>query len=511
MSNNLNIRASKRIIANRYKVNKTIIGGMGVIYLCDDTEQDDFPVALKTFKPQYLSEKNIRAQFLHEAAIWVEIGWHPNIVQAYRTEYVPNSHEVYLVLEMLPALSGKKDPSLRSCIMRGAGLSLEKTLNLLLDVTRGMKYATTKIPGLIHCDLKPENIYIGPDGRARIGDFGLVTVPKNILENLSGSLIRDKRPRVRFVGTPLYMSPEQWRNRKVSISSDIYSLGCICLEMLTGDYIIRGRHIKTIAEEHIRGGAMKRLGEVDIPDTLKVFLSKCLHPDSLQRFQSWENVEQELIKLHDELLHQKIEPENLLSDVSLKTQVLKGETILSIGEAYLDILEIPTAIKCFEKARSIGQGQNYRELIARAEANIGLACSKLSQYELAISHYQRAIAHNIKCGNHEYAILNYGNIGNAYFQLGDFEKAQDNITKVIEYTNQMSHEKVNAFWNANIANAVSTSVNKRSILEYFLYTLEVEQKFVSDVTSIKLLEVLDRLIRSVGDQKNHTLLLNQNN
>jgi serine/threonine protein kinase len=386
MINNGNRRPIIKIIANRYKVHKILFGGMGVIYLCNDIKHDNFPVALKTYKPQYLSDKNIRAHFLHEAAIWVEIGWHPNIVQAHRSEYISTSHEIYLVLEMLPSLSEKNDPSLRAWMTRGIGASIENTLRLLLDVTRGMKFATTKIPGLVHCDLKPENIYIGPDGHARISDFGLVTIPANILENLSGTIIQDKLTRLRLGGTPIYMSPEQWRNRRISTSSDIYSLGCICLEMLTGNYTIRGRHLKTIAEEHIRGGAIKRLGEVDLPEALNAFLSKCLQADALLRFQTWENVEQELIKLHDILLSQKVEPDNILYDVSRKTQLAQGESILSIGKAYLDILEIQTAIKCFERARSIGQLQNYEGLVAKADAHIGLAYCKSSQYELENSN-----------------------------------------------------------------------------------------------------------------------------
>jgi len=386
MADHSNNRLSKKIIANRYKVNKTIFGGLGVIYLCDDTEQDNFPIVLKTFKPQYLSDKNIQAQFLHEASIWVEIGWHPNIVQAYRCEYISKTHEIYLVLEMLPSLSGKNDPSLRSRITPGAGISIENTLRLLLDVTRGMKYATTKFPGLVHSDLKPENIYIGPDGHARISDFGLVTIPIKYSENVSETIIQDKITRLRLGGTPFYMSPEQWRNRRISIGSDIYSLGCICLEMLTGNYTIRGRHLKTIAEQHIRGGAIKRLGEVDLPEALKVFLLKCLQTDALRRFQTWENVEQELIKLHSVLLNQKVEPENMRYDVSRKTQISQGESILSIGKAYLDILEIQTAIKCFERARTIGQLQNHQGLVAKSDANVGLAYCMLSQYELEISH-----------------------------------------------------------------------------------------------------------------------------
>ena len=110
MTENRNFRPCKRIIANRYKVKQEIFGGMGVIYLCVDSEQDNFPVVLKTCKPEYLKVKNVLAQFLREAAIWVEIGSHPNIVQAYRAEYDPTTHEVYLLLQMVPSLSGDKIP-----------------------------------------------------------------------------------------------------------------------------------------------------------------------------------------------------------------------------------------------------------------------------------------------------------------------------------------------------------------------------------------------------------------
>ncbi|MFZ2097589.1 MAG: serine/threonine-protein kinase [Anaerolineales bacterium] len=494
MTNHYDIRPANHIIANRYKVSKALCGGMGVIYLCEDTWHDDFPVALKTLKPQFLCDNKFRAQFLHEASIWMEMGWHPNIVQAYRMEYLSSSNEIYLVLERLPVVPGNNDPSLRSWMTRGNAISIEKTLGLLLDVTRGMKYATKKIPGLIHCDLKPENIYLDPDGHARISDFGLVSAPVNILENLSGNSIQNNHSRLRLGGTPLYMSPEQWRNRRISISSDIYSLGCIALEMLTGEYTIGGRAIKIIAEEHIRGGAIKRLWQVDLPDPLQAFLAKCLHPDPSQRFQTWETMEQELIKLHKVLLNQKIEPEKILLDVSRNTRLSLGETILSIGDAYLDIEEIQSAIKCFERARSIGQKQDHQELIARAEGNIGLAYCKINQFELAIYHFQRAIAQYWECGNIENAFLNYGNISIAYFQLGDFSRAQENISKLLSYSKQISGEKLTAFWNKSLKNAIINSGGRRSALEYLLYTLEVEEKFGCDKVSTKFLEILDQFI-----------------
>ena len=509
MTNNKNLRPNIKMISNRYGVNRTIAGGMGIIHLCEDTQQDNFPVALKTFNPKYLANRNVRAQFLREAAIWVELGWHPNIVQAYRAEYIPATRELYIVLEQLPSPDGKADPSLRAWLTPGRTASIEEALKLILGVTRGMKYATTKFPGLVHCDLKPDNIYLSEDGSARVGDFGLVMVPADILHNLGCDGPSDQLIRSSASGTPLYMSPEQWISRKVSISSDIYSLGCICLEMLTGGYTIRGRQMRNIAEEHIRGGALKRVDEANLPEALKAFLTKCLRPNSLQRFQSWESVEQEIIKLYDGLLHQTIEPEDILMDVSQKTQLRIGESILAIGESYLDMHEHQAAINCFQKARAIGKLQKSHALAASAETNIGLAFFKCGQYERAVAHYQRAIVYHLESGNPGEAHLNYGNVGNAYFRMGDYGRAQENITKVLHYTKLISDKKVKEFWKANLKNAIVNSGNKKMALEYFLYTLEVEQKFTDETQSVNLLDLLDRFVSSIGETKNHTILFSK--
>ncbi|OGN92387.1 MAG: hypothetical protein A2Y88_09065 [Chloroflexi bacterium RBG_13_48_10] len=418
MTDNHYIRPIKRSIANRYKVKEEIFGGMGVIYLCADAEENNLPVVLKTCKPQLLSDKNVLAQFLREAAIWIEIGWHPNIVQAYRAEYDPTSHEIYLVLEMVPSLSGEKNPTLRSWLHPGVCLPLEKTIKLMLEVTRGMKHSTAQVPGLVHCDIKPENIFVAPDGRACVSDFGLVATPTDIFESLSSSVLRYINTRSRPVGTPYYMSPEQWRNRNVSISSDIYSLGCISLEMLTGEYTVSGRNIQAIVEGHIRGQALNRLIGENLPLILDAFFAKCIDPDPLYRFQTWGEVETEIIKLYDVLLNTKIQPEVAYFDVSHKTQVVKGETILSIGEAYLDIEEFQAAIKCFEKSRAIGKLQNSVRLVTLSDANIGLAFIKLGQHERGRALYRRAMAKHARNGLGEMTSTS-------------LSKVHDNITKVI--------------------------------------------------------------------------------
>lgn len=400
VSKNKTSRSNKRIIAGRYRVKKEIVGGMGIVYLCKEIDHNNHPVVLKTCRPKYCDDRNIRAQFLREAAAWVEIGWHPNIVQAYRAEYVYPTRTIYLVIEMIPSSSGISSPTLRTLLKDGNGIGADKAQSIVLDIVRGMKYATTKIPGLIHCDLKPENIFIGPDGRARVSDFGLVSTPTEIHESLSRSVPRHINNRSRPVGTPYYMSPERWRNRNVSVSSDIYSLGCIYFEMLTGEHAVQGEHIKAIIEAHIRGEALRKVREMGFSPEIDTFLTRCLQTDPQQRYQTWEEVEAGIFNIYDESLIQAAPADVVLFDVSQKAQIALGETMFSIGEAYLDIQEFQAAIACFGKAKIIGKLQNYVQLVAQAEASIGLTFFMLGQPERGIAHYRRAALHQERYGDH---------------------------------------------------------------------------------------------------------------
>jgi serine/threonine protein kinase len=271
-------------------------------------------------------------------------------------------------------------------------LEIEKALLILLDIVRGMKYATSKIPGLIHCDLKPENIFIGLDGRACVSDFGLVCTPGDIHESLSRSVPKYINNRSRPVGTPYYMSPERWRNRRVGVSADIYSLGCMFLEMLTGEHAVQGETVKALIEAHIRGEAITKAKGLSLPKTTSMFLCRCLEPDPKYRYQTWEEVETGLERMHEILLKRPAPRDTILYDVSKKGQVVLGETWFSIGEAHLDIREFRAALACFEKAREIGKAQNHSPLVALAEANIGLTYFKLGQPERGAVHYRRAAA-----------------------------------------------------------------------------------------------------------------------
>ena len=225
-------------IAGRYEVaSLPLMGGMGIVYLCLDRHEDDRPVALKTFRPEYLPDREARDRFLREGTTWVNLGRYPHIVRAYGVEHIGDGTEVYLVLEQIAKKQGLTDASLRSWLIPGKPLSVEQALLITLQVVRGLKYATKKIPGFVHRDLKPENVLVGADrltqanfNRVRVTDFGLAQVLEGDgskaeeIPEVSGD---DDSPRIinnqpygpgsrtqltkGLVGTPLYMAPEQWR------------------------------------------------------------------------------------------------------------------------------------------------------------------------------------------------------------------------------------------------------------------------------------------------------------
>ncbi len=131
---------------------RPLMGGMGIVYLCLDLEQDR-PVALKTFKPEYLPDRAARDRFLREGTHWVDLSCHPHVVRCYRVLRI--DPEVYLVLELVAKEQGRDDASLRSWLTPGRPLPVETALLFALQIVRGIAHAASVIPGLVHCDQPP--------------------------------------------------------------------------------------------------------------------------------------------------------------------------------------------------------------------------------------------------------------------------------------------------------------------------------------------------------------------
>jgi serine/threonine protein kinase len=123
-------------IGGRYEIaGRPMVGGMGIVYVCLDHEEDR-PVALKAFEPEYLTDRAARDRFLREGTHWIDLGAHPHVVRCYRVFKLDVGDEVYLVLELVAKEQGRDDASLRAWLTPGQPLPVEQALLLALQIAR---------------------------------------------------------------------------------------------------------------------------------------------------------------------------------------------------------------------------------------------------------------------------------------------------------------------------------------------------------------------------------------
>ncbi len=420
-------RKPKRYIAERYEVVNVLEGGMGLVYLCRDHFTSQL-VALKTFRPEFLSHRTARDLFLREGTMWVEIGRHPNVVQAYRVERVGDGREVYLVLEWIVQPQGKKSPSLRSWLKKGHPLPVEQAILFALHVARGMRFATQKIPGLVHRDLKPENILIGYDGSARVTDFGLASTlsghsPGSTIGSLENSRENIGRTQLTqgVAGTPLYMAPEQWRHKALDARADIYALGCILYEMVTGHFAAEGETREDLREVHLHGRIQPLDAELPLP--LRQFIERSLSIPKEQRYRDWAETEKMLATVYTRVTGKPSPAEWDGAEVTPDERRAAGNSYNTMGLSYLDIGKLDVAVMYFEQAVNVARAENIRDLEGNGLGNLGLAYAALGYIERAIEFHEEHLAIARELGDRAEEGRSQGNLGLVYRQKGEPERA----------------------------------------------------------------------------------------
>ncbi len=467
---------SRRIIADRYRIVKSVSGGMGIVHFCIDTQDNDYPLALKTFKPEYLSDHRIRDRFLREATIWIELGSHQNIVQAYKVFHNSNDHSVYLIMELIPAPLGSNDPSLRSFIANNPIISYEKSLTIILGIVRGMKYAVSILPSIVHRDLKPENILLGANTQPKITDFGLAGVQiEPILSYMQNSTPPYKRNITNngIVGTPCYMSPEQWKGQQVDCRSDIYAVGCILYELIIGELAVQANSIEELMAAHISGMALRNVNNANLKPSIRNLLQKCVHPQSDGRFGNWQEFEKEVEILLKNEFHVEIPDNLILTDVSSYGQYQKSESMLAIGAAYINLGEFIIGQSYFEKAYSIAKKHGFKVLQGLAHANIGVSLSSQGDFVNAIRFYENAINLFVQLNEQNQIINHTGNIGNAYLGLHDLDKAFQYIEKAYKMSKDIGDLHGQAIWLGNLGNVYLAQSAWDKALETFQLALSM--------------------------------------
>ncbi len=251
----------------RYKVVKKLgEGGKGIVFEAEDTRLSR-TVAIKVIKGEGLDKESF-ARFEREAKATASLS-HPNIVAIYDIGQEGESH--YLILEFVdgPNLSGliKSRP--------GARCDAAATLGIGSQVCQALEYAHSH--GILHRDIKPENIMITSAGLPKLMDFGLARA-------LGGPSLTQRGV---IVGTPAYLPPEQALGRHPDGRSDLYSLGCVLYEMVTGRPPFRGDDPVKVIFSHINDlPVMPRKLAPEIPEALEQVILKLLAKDPDQRYQS---------------------------------------------------------------------------------------------------------------------------------------------------------------------------------------------------------------------------------
>jgi len=265
------------MFAGRYQIIEELgRGGMGKVYRALDKKLNE-EVALKLIKPEIASDKKTLERFSNELKIARKIS-HRNIGRVYEMMEEKGTH--FITMEYVPG------EDLKSFIRRSGRIDIPKVLFTGKQVSDGLTEAHKQ--GVVHRDLKPSNIMIDKQGDARIMDFGIARLLK--AKGITGAGI--------MIGTPEYMSPEQVESKEVDQRSDIYSLGIILYEMVTGQVPFEGDTPFSVG--------MKQKGEAppdpkkinaQIPDDLNSLILKCLEKDRDQRFQSAGEVRSELERI----------------------------------------------------------------------------------------------------------------------------------------------------------------------------------------------------------------------
>jgi serine/threonine-protein kinase len=213
-------------VADRYRIARVLgEGGMGIVYAAEHVLMRK-EVALKVLHPDMLADAEIVARFEREAIAAGSID-HPNVASATDFGRLPNG-AFYLVLELL------KGASLRSELSRNGALPLARALRVLRGIASGVAAAHQK--GIIHRDLKPENVMLvereGEADFVKVLDFGVAKVDASVADAPHGGAVLTRAGSV--FGTPEYMAPEQAAGDVVDARADLYALGIVLLEMLTG-------------------------------------------------------------------------------------------------------------------------------------------------------------------------------------------------------------------------------------------------------------------------------------
>lgn len=254
-----------KMLDNRYEILERIgTGGMAIVYKAKCHRLNRL-VAIKILKSDLAQNEEFRRRFNAESQAVAQLS-HPNIVSVY--DVSRGGDMEYIVMELIDGIT------LKQYMVKRGQLNWRESLHFITQIMRGLSHAHSR--GIIHRDIKPQNIMVLRDGSVKVADFGIAC-----LADSAQTLTQEA------LGSVHYISPEQARGDRPDARSDIYSSGVVLYEMLTGRLPFEGESAVSVAIQHLSSIPLApREINPDIPEQLELICMKAMAPDLEHRYQS---------------------------------------------------------------------------------------------------------------------------------------------------------------------------------------------------------------------------------
>ena len=255
------------VFDHRYEVQEKIgIGGMADVYRGKDTLLGR-PVAIKILHQNFGSDQDFVARFKREAQAAGKLN-HQNVVSMYDVGYDQGFH--YIIMEYVAGCT------LKEYIQHHSRVTIQEAVKITIAIAEGLEHA--HMMGIVHCDVKPHNILITDAGRVKVTDFGIARAINSAATMMYTNSV---------MGSAHYISPEQASGKTINVSTDIYSLGVVLYELLTGEVPFRGETPVSVALQHVKDRVIApRIKNSLVPPQLEQVVLTALEKEPGKRFGS---------------------------------------------------------------------------------------------------------------------------------------------------------------------------------------------------------------------------------